>query len=85
MPVFNGYDHVVEALEVALRETSTQVPFCVINDASSDARIAQWIEQLGSSGRLEHDLYYIDNWSMTLDFRILWLTVFSSKAYRNAR
>ncbi len=34
--------------------------------------------------RVEHDLYYIDNWSMTLDLRILWLTVFSSKAYRNA-
>ena len=35
-------------------------------------------------GRVEHDLYYIDNWSMTLDFQILWLTVFSKKAYRNA-
>jgi len=61
MPVFNGYDHVVESLEAALRETSTQVPFCVINDASSDARIAQWIEELGHSGRLEHDLYYIEH------------------------
>ena len=61
MPVFNGYDHVVEALEAALRETSTDVPFCVINDASSDARIAQWVDQLGSSGRLEHDLYYIEH------------------------
>ena len=35
-------------------------------------------------GRVEHDLHYIDNWSMTLDFRIMWLTVFSKKAYRNA-
>ena len=34
--------------------------------------------------RVEHDLYYIDNWSMTLDLRILWLTVFSKKAYQNA-
>jgi Undecaprenyl-phosphate glucose phosphotransferase len=34
--------------------------------------------------RVEYDLYYIDNWSMSLDLRILWLTVFSSKAYRNA-
>lgn len=35
--------------------------------------------------RVEHDLYYIDNWSMLLDFRILFRTVFSAKAYRNAR
>ncbi len=34
--------------------------------------------------RVEHDLYYIDNWSIWLDLRILLLTVISSKAYRNA-
>ncbi|NIK47036.1 exopolysaccharide biosynthesis polyprenyl glycosylphosphotransferase [Variibacter gotjawalensis] len=35
-------------------------------------------------GRYEHDLYYINNWSPTLDFKILLLTVFSRKAYLNA-
>ncbi len=35
-------------------------------------------------GRIEHDLHYIDNWSLALDIRILFLTVFSGKAYRNA-
>lgn len=35
--------------------------------------------------RVEHDLYYIDNWSMLFDIRILFRTVFSAKAYRNAR
>jgi Undecaprenyl-phosphate glucose phosphotransferase len=34
--------------------------------------------------RVELDLYYIDNWSMSLDLRIIALTVFSPKAYRNA-
>jgi lipopolysaccharide/colanic/teichoic acid biosynthesis glycosyltransferase len=34
--------------------------------------------------RIEHDLFYIDNWTLLLDFRILLLTVFSRKAYRNA-
>lgn len=34
--------------------------------------------------RIEHDLWYIDNWSMTLDVKILALTLFSKKAYRNA-
>jgi lipopolysaccharide/colanic/teichoic acid biosynthesis glycosyltransferase len=34
--------------------------------------------------RIEHDLFYIDNWTLLLDLRILLLTVFSRKAYRNA-
>ena len=34
--------------------------------------------------RVEHDLWYVDNWSPLLDLRILWLTIFSRKAYRNA-
>ena len=34
--------------------------------------------------RVEHDLYYIDNWSLLFDVWIIFLTVFSKKAYRNA-
>ena len=34
--------------------------------------------------RLEHDLYYIDNWTMGLDLRILGLTLLSAKAFENA-
>ncbi len=34
--------------------------------------------------RIEHDLYYIDNWSLFFDVWIMFLTVFSRKAYRNA-
>jgi Undecaprenyl-phosphate glucose phosphotransferase len=34
--------------------------------------------------RLEQDLHYIDNWSFWLDLYIIWMTVFSKKAYRNA-
>ena len=36
-------------------------------------------------GRVEHDLYYIDNWSLLLDLSIMVRTVFSRKAYGNAR
>lgn len=35
--------------------------------------------------RVEYDLYYIDHWSMLFDLKIIFLTVFSRKAYRNAR
>jgi lipopolysaccharide/colanic/teichoic acid biosynthesis glycosyltransferase len=35
-------------------------------------------------GRVDHDLYYIDNWSPWLDFTILVRTVVSPRSYRNA-
>jgi Undecaprenyl-phosphate glucose phosphotransferase len=34
--------------------------------------------------RIEHDLYYIDNWSFLLDVKIILLTLISKKAYTNA-
>ena len=34
--------------------------------------------------RVEHDLYYIDNWSFLLDMKIILLTLFSKRAYTNA-
>jgi lipopolysaccharide/colanic/teichoic acid biosynthesis glycosyltransferase len=34
--------------------------------------------------RIEHDLYYIDNWSLPFDLWIIWQTVFSKKACANA-
>ena len=34
--------------------------------------------------RVEHDLYYIENWSLWLDIQILVRTVMSPKSYRNA-
>jgi lipopolysaccharide/colanic/teichoic acid biosynthesis glycosyltransferase len=35
-------------------------------------------------GRVRHDLYYIENWSILLDIAILFLTVFSRKTRQNA-
>jgi lipopolysaccharide/colanic/teichoic acid biosynthesis glycosyltransferase len=34
--------------------------------------------------RVEHDLYYIANWSLTFDLRILIMTAMSKHAYLNA-
>jgi polysaccharide biosynthesis protein PslA len=35
--------------------------------------------------RVNFDLYYVDNWSLAFDIYIILLTVFSPKAYRNAK
>jgi Undecaprenyl-phosphate glucose phosphotransferase len=42
----------------------------------------QTLEQMRR--RVEHDLYYIDNWSFRFDLRILIMTLFSKSAYTNA-
>jgi putative colanic acid biosynthesis UDP-glucose lipid carrier transferase len=34
--------------------------------------------------RVEHDLHYIQSWSLWLDIKIMWLTVFGSKVRDNA-
>lgn len=34
--------------------------------------------------RIEHDLYYIENWTLGLDFKILFLTVFKGFVNKNA-
>lgn len=36
------------------------------------------------SQRTVHDLWYIENWSLMLDLKIVWKTIFSRKAYQNA-
>ena len=35
-------------------------------------------------GRMEHDLHYIENWTLTLDIKILWLTIWRGFRDENA-
>jgi Undecaprenyl-phosphate glucose phosphotransferase len=34
--------------------------------------------------RVEHDIYYVDNWSFVLDIKIILMTAFSRRSYTNA-
>ena len=36
------------------------------------------------TGRIECDLYYVENWTLALDFKILFLTFFGRKVNKNA-
>jgi Undecaprenyl-phosphate glucose phosphotransferase len=48
------------------------------------AQVQGWRGNTSLERRLEHDLYYIQHWSLAFDLKILWLTVWSGFVHRNA-
>ena len=48
------------------------------------AQVHGWRGNTSLSKRIEYDLYYIENWSLSLDFRILWMTLRHGLRHRNA-
>jgi putative colanic acid biosysnthesis UDP-glucose lipid carrier transferase len=49
------------------------------------AQVNGWRGQTNLSKRIDHDLYYIQNWSLRLDFKIMAMTVFKGFISKNAR
>ena len=43
-----------------------------------------WRGDTSIANRVEHDLYYLENWSFWLDVKIIWKTVFNRRAWENA-
>jgi len=39
------------------------------------AQVNGWRGNTSIEKRIEYDLYYIENWSVALDIKIMWLTV----------
>ncbi len=48
------------------------------------AQVHGWRGDTNLSKRIEYDLYYIENWSLSLDLKILWLTFRWGFTHRNA-
>jgi len=48
------------------------------------AQVNGWRGNTSIEKRIEHDLYYIENWSLALDFKILWLTLLRFLRHRHA-
>ena len=48
------------------------------------AQVHGWRGNTSLSKRIEYDLYYIENWSLGLDVRILWLTLRVGLLHKNA-
>jgi Undecaprenyl-phosphate glucose phosphotransferase len=49
------------------------------------AQVNGWRGNTSLEKRIEYDLYYIENWSVTLDIKIMWLTVVRAFAPNRAR
>jgi Undecaprenyl-phosphate glucose phosphotransferase len=47
------------------------------------AQVNGWRGNTSLEKRIEFDLYYIENWSMSLDFKIMWLTVLRNRERLN--
>ena len=48
------------------------------------AQVNGWRGNTSIEKRIEHDLYYIENWTLRLDFKILWLTFWRVFLHRHA-
>lgn len=48
------------------------------------AQVNGWRGNTDLRKRVEHDLYYIDNWSLWFDIKIIWLTLFRGFVNKNA-
>ena len=48
------------------------------------AQVNGWRGDTDLQKRIEHDLYYIDNWSLWLDLKIIFLTLFKGFGHKNA-
>lgn len=48
------------------------------------AQVNGWRGDTSIEKRIEYDLYYIENWSVSLDFKILWLTAVRSFFHKHA-
>jgi Undecaprenyl-phosphate glucose phosphotransferase len=48
------------------------------------AQVNGWRGNTSLEKRIEYDLYYIENWSVTLDLKIMWLTLFRGLFQKHA-
>ena len=48
------------------------------------AQVHGWRGNTSIDKRIEYDIYYIENWSLALDLKILWMTAFRGFVHSNA-
>jgi Undecaprenyl-phosphate glucose phosphotransferase len=63
---------------------SYKVRHMVKSGVTGWAQVNGWRGDTSIKKRVECDLYYIENWSLWLDIKIIWMTLFSKKTNENA-
>jgi len=48
------------------------------------AQVNGWRGDTSIANRVEHDIFYLENWSFWFDLKILWLTLFGRETHKNA-
>ena len=48
------------------------------------AQVNGWRGDTSIAKRVEHDIFYLENWSFWMDLKILWLTLFGRETNKNA-
>ena len=48
------------------------------------AQVNGWRGDTSIAQRVEHDIFYLENWNLWFDLKILWLTFFGRDTHKNA-
>ena len=75
-------EHFVEKFKKEI--PSYKVRTLVKSGITGLAQANGWRGDTSIAHRVEHDLYYLENWSFWLDVKIIWKTVFNRSAWENA-
>ena len=75
-------EHFVEKFRKEI--PSYRVRHLVKSGITGLAQANGWRGDTSITKRVEHDIYYLENWSFWLDLKIIFLTLFNRKAWENA-
>jgi len=75
-------EHFVEKFKGEI--PSYKVRHLVKSGITGLAQANGWRGNTSIAMRVEHDIYYLENWSLGLDIVIIWKTLFNRKAWENA-
>ena len=75
-------EYFVEKFSMEIRNYRTR--HLVKSGITGLAQANGWRGNTSIKKRIENDLYYLENWSLWLDFKIIFLTFFNPAAWKNA-
>ena len=78
------YSQPVSRIRAAKSLVATVLSIWLSAGMTGWAQVQGWRGNTSLEKRLEHDLYYIQHWSLGLDLKILWLTLWRGFIHKNA-